>query len=83
MQTPGGLILLDGMDEVPAVRQRRIRLLQAIQALVASLQEHTRFIVTARHNAYTGPRWRLKDFTAFFLTPFDEEQKDQRCGVFV
>jgi predicted NACHT family NTPase len=77
MQAPGGLILLDGLDEVPAADQRRLRLLQAIQALVASLLDHTRFIVTARPYAYTDPRWRLKEFTAFFLTPVDQEQRAQ------
>ncbi|MCX7098307.1 MAG: SUMF1/EgtB/PvdO family nonheme iron enzyme [Methylococcales bacterium] len=77
MHPPGGLILLDGLDEVPAVDQRRLRLLQAIQDLVASLPDHTRFIVTARPYAYTDPRWRLKGFSAFFLTPFDQEQRAQ------
>jgi NACHT domain len=77
MQSPGGLILLDGLDEVPAAGQRRVRLLQAIQALVDSMPDHTRFIVTARPYAYTDPSWRLKDFTAFFLTPFDQEQRTQ------
>ena len=77
MQAPGGMILLDGLDEVPAANQRRIHLLQAIQALVAAMPDQTRFIVTARPYAYTDPRWRLKDFTAFFLTPFDEEQRLQ------
>jgi hypothetical protein len=77
MQPPGGLILLDGLDEVPATDQRRIRLLQAIQALVDSLPDHTRFIVTARPYAYTDPSGRLKNFTAFFLTPFDQEQRVQ------
>ena len=74
---PTRLILLDGLDEVQAADQRRLRLLQAIQALVASLPDHTRFIVTARPYAYTDPRWRLKAFTAFFLTPFDQEQRAQ------
>ena len=75
MQPPGGLILLDGLDEVPAADHRRIRLLQAIQALVTSLPDNTRFIVTARPYAYTDPRWRLKEFASFFLTPFDQEQR--------
>jgi hypothetical protein len=33
--------------------------------------------VTARPYAYTDPHWRLKDFNAFFLTPFDKEQRAQ------
>ncbi len=77
MPPPGALILLDGLDEVPAADRRRTRLKQAIQALVDSLPDHTRFIVTARPYAYTDPQWRLKDFTAFFLTPFDQEQRAQ------
>ena len=77
MQSPGGVILLDGLDEVPVANNHRIRLLQAIQALVSSLPEQTRFIVTARPYAYTDPSWRLADFTEFFLTPFDQEQRKQ------
>ena len=75
MQQPGGLILLDGLDEVSAANQHRTHLLQAIQAFVAALPEYTRFIVTARPYAYTDPQWRLADFTAFFLTPFDKDQR--------
>jgi predicted NACHT family NTPase len=67
LQPPGGLILLDGLDEVPAADQRRLRLLQAIQAMVAALPDQTRFIVTARPYAYTDPKWRLNNFTAFFF----------------
>ncbi|MBT9099614.1 NACHT domain-containing protein [Methylovulum psychrotolerans] len=77
MQPPGGLILFDGLDEVPAADQRRVHLLQAIRALVSSLPEHSRFIITARPYAYTDPCWRLKGFSEFFLTPFDEEQRAQ------
>jgi len=77
LQAPYGLILLDGLDEVPSANQRRGLLLQAIQALVSALPDQTQFIVTARPYAYTDPRWRLKDFDAFFLTPFDQEQREQ------
>ena len=66
MQPPGGLILLDGLDEVPAADQRRVRLLQAIQALVASLPDHTRFIVTARPYAYTDPQLAAERFHRVF-----------------
>lgn len=76
-QAPGGLILLDGLDEVPAADQRRLHLLQAIDDLVTDLPEHTRFIVTARPYAYTDPAWRLKAFAELVLTPFDKEQRAQ------
>ena len=77
LQPPGGLILLDGLDEVPEADQRRRHLLQAIEDLAASVPEHNRFVVTARPYAYTDPRWRLNAFTPFFLTPFDQEQRAQ------
>lgn len=73
----GGLILLDGLDEVPEADRRRVHLLQAIQELVASLPEPCRFIVTARPYAYTNPLWRLPAFTPLVLTPFDPEQREQ------
>lgn len=77
LQAPGGLMLLDGLDEVPAANRRRSLLLQAITALAEAMPEHTRFIVTARPYAYTDPGWQLKQFTPFFLTPFDQEQTAQ------
>ena len=74
-QNRNGLILLDGLDEVPVADERRLHLLQAIQELVDTLPEQTRFIVTARPYAYADPRWQLKAFTSFILTPFDKEQR--------
>lgn len=76
-QAPGALFLLDGLDEIPAAGQRRLRLLQAIQNLVDTLPKHTRFVVTARPYAYTDPSWRLPKFPVLFLLPFDQEQRHQ------
>ncbi len=76
-ENPGGMILLDGLDEVPAAGERRTHLLQAIRALVEELPASTRFMLTARPYAYTDPGWRLSGFTPLFLTPFDEGQRSQ------
>ncbi|MBL3599772.1 MAG: SUMF1/EgtB/PvdO family nonheme iron enzyme [gamma proteobacterium endosymbiont of Lamellibrachia anaximandri] len=76
-ENPGGMILLDGLDEVPAAGERRTHLLQAIRALVEELPASTRIMLTARPYAYTDPGWRLAGFTPLFLTPFDEGQRSQ------
>ncbi len=76
-QESGGLLLLDGLDEVPAANKRRTYLLQAIRQLLESLPKTTRVLVTARPYAYTDPSWRLADFIPFFLTPFDKGQRKQ------
>lgn len=70
-----GLILFDGLDEVPTANEHRSLILQAIQSLINELPDSTRFIVTVRPYAYTDPRWRLENFTAFFLTAFDKAQR--------
>ena len=68
---PGGLILLDGLDEIPTAGQRRTRLLQAIEDFITALPEHCRFIATARPYAYSDARYRLTNFIPYILTPFD------------
>ena len=66
MQPPGGLILLDGLDEVPAADQRRTRLKQAIQALVDSLPDHTRFISDRPALCLYRPKLASEKFHRFF-----------------
>lgn len=71
----GGLILLDGLDEVPEAGQRRKCLLEAVADFAAALPPaRSRVVVTARPYAYTDPRWHLPDFETLILTPFSEEQ---------
>ncbi|MEI2690756.1 MAG: SUMF1/EgtB/PvdO family nonheme iron enzyme [Anaerolineae bacterium] len=74
----GGLILLDGLDEVPEASRRRQTLLEAVAGLVAVLPPDTgRVLVTARPYAYADPEWRLAGFTTLALAPFDEGQQER------
>jgi formylglycine-generating enzyme required for sulfatase activity len=70
----GGLILLDGLDEVPATDHRRERLLEAITAFAAQLPATRRLIVTARPYAYADPKWQLLKFETLILSSFSDEQ---------
>ena len=71
----GGLIVLDGLDEVPETGHRRKCLLEAVADLAAALpRDSSRVVVTARPYAYTDPRWRLSGFETLVLAPFSEEQ---------
>ena len=72
----GGLILLDGLDEVPEASRRRQTLLEAVASLLALLPPATgRVLVTARPYAYADPQWRLAGFATLALAPFDEAQQ--------
>ena len=70
----GGLLLLDGLDEVPEAARRRQCLLESIQGLAASLPSYSRLLLTARPYAYADPRWRLPGFQLLTLAPFRREQ---------
>ena len=70
----GGLVLLDGLDEVPEAGLRRRCLLEAVQAWVAALAQPSRFVITARPYAYADPQWQLPGFQILALAPFDEDQ---------
>ena len=71
----GGLILLDGLDEVPEAHQRRKVLLEAVSAWVGLLPApSSRFLITARPYAYSDKRWQLQDFDILALAPFSAEQ---------
>ncbi|PKO22486.1 MAG: hypothetical protein CVU38_09080, partial [Chloroflexi bacterium HGW-Chloroflexi-1] len=73
LMNDGGLILLDGLDEVPEARQRRRVLLEAVARLAHALGA-ARFVVTARPYAYADPDWRLPGFATLALAPFSEAQ---------
>ena len=70
----GGLILLDGLDEVPEAGSRRRGLLDAIQGFAGCLPDRSRVLLTARPYAYADPKWHLTGFGELALAPFDTEQ---------
>jgi len=69
----GGLLLLDGLDEVPEAEQRREQVKQLVQDFVA-LFPKLRALVTSRVYAYQQQKWKLDDFGETTLVPFAEPQ---------
>jgi formylglycine-generating enzyme required for sulfatase activity len=69
----GGLVLLDGLDEVPDAGQRRKCLVQALQGWVRALPK-CRFLLTARPYAYVDPKWQLAEFKTLALAAFNQGQ---------
>jgi formylglycine-generating enzyme required for sulfatase activity len=68
-----GLVLLDGLDEVPESGQRRACLLQAVEKFLGGLPK-TRVVLTARPYAYADPAWQLRGCAVFTLAPLSPEQ---------
>ncbi len=69
----GGLILLDGLDEVPDAHQRRFQVKQAVQDFAGAFP-NCRFLVTSRTYAYQRQAWKLEDFAEVVLSSFTPAQ---------
>ncbi len=69
LRKEGGLLLLDGLDEVPESNQRRIQIKEAIEDFADSFP-NCRILVTSRVYAYQQQDWRLPAFYETILAPF-------------
>jgi len=76
LRETGGLVLLDGLDEVPEADARRIQVKQAVQRF-AAVFPRCRFVVTSRTYAYQRQDWKLPGFNEAVLAPFSRMQVDQ------
>ena len=69
----GGLLLLDGLDEVPEAEHRREQVKAAVEGLAAMFPK-LRVLVTSRTYAYQKQDWKLKGFAEAVLSPFGRAQ---------
>ncbi len=71
----GGLLILDGLDEVPEAARRRQQVKQAVLAFKHDYPK-VRILLSSRTYAYQRQAWRLPQFTDAVLAPFSPEQID-------
>jgi formylglycine-generating enzyme required for sulfatase activity len=73
LEEEGGLLLLDGLDEVPATGSQRSQIKQVVEDFVVSFPL-CRILVTSRPYAYQEWNWRFDGFKEAVLAPFDSSQ---------
>ncbi|MCP4402294.1 MAG: NACHT domain-containing protein, partial [bacterium] len=76
MQQDGGLLLLDGLDEVSEADACRKQIKKVVEDF-ADAYPNCRILVTSRTYAYQKQDWRLRKFQEAVLAPFSQQQIDR------
>jgi formylglycine-generating enzyme required for sulfatase activity len=69
----GGMIIFDGLDEVPEGDQRREQIKEVVESFSTTYFK-CKILVTSRTYAYQNQHWRLFRFEETILAPFNEAQ---------
>jgi formylglycine-generating enzyme required for sulfatase activity len=69
----GGILLLDGLDEVPEADGRRGRIKAIVEDFIKTFHK-CRVLVTSRTYAYQKQQWRIPALSDTVLAPFDKGQ---------
>ncbi len=73
LQEKGGILLLDGLDEVPEAENRRMQIRKVVEGFIKSFRK-CRVVVTSRTYAYHQQEWRIPGLHEAVLAPFSEGQ---------
>jgi formylglycine-generating enzyme required for sulfatase activity len=74
----GGVLILDGLDEVPEADNRRVQIRQVVEDCIKTFRL-CRVLVTSRTYAYQKQDWRISGLSESELAPFGDAQI--RCFV--
>ncbi|MCP4110443.1 MAG: SUMF1/EgtB/PvdO family nonheme iron enzyme, partial [Desulfobacteraceae bacterium] len=73
LQEKGGLLMLDGLDEVPEADSRRVQIKAVVEDFIATFHR-CRVIVTSRTYAYQKQEWRIPGLHEAVLASFTPGQ---------
>ena len=73
LQEKGGILLFDGLDEVPEADERRKQITRMVEDCAGAFP-HCRIVVTSRTYAYQKQEWRLGNFRESVLANFSNSQ---------
>ena len=69
----GGLVMFDGLDEVPEANRRRVQIKQVLESFLQTYPG-CRVLVTSRTYAYLRQQWRIPTLVQAELAPFTDPQ---------